>query len=90
MPTQKRSRRWVERIRNSNSYIWILDWAIYCNDLADRLEEIPPMARTNPPRMQFPTAPKQRYVYLAIMYSSYVGVAEYIVNTGLAVDVVPR
>ena len=33
---------------------------------------------------------KQRYVYLAIMYSSYVGVAEYIVNTGLAVDVVPR
>ena len=32
----------------------------------------------------------QRYVYLAIMYSSYVGVAEYIVNTGLAVDVVPR
>ncbi|MEB8605843.1 hypothetical protein OW715_14620 [Acidithiobacillus ferriphilus] len=36
------------------------------------------------------TAAGQRYVYLAIMYSSYVGVAEYIVNTGLAVDVVPR
>ena len=32
---------------------------------------------------------KQRYVYLAVMYSIYVGVAEYPVNIGLAVDVAP-
>jgi hypothetical protein len=32
---------------------------------------------------------KQRYVYLAIMYSIYGGVAEYPVNIDLAVDVAP-
>ena len=31
----------------------------------------------------------QRYVYLAIMYSIYGGVAEYPVNIDLAVDVAP-
>jgi len=32
---------------------------------------------------------KQRYVYLAIMYSIYGGVAEYPVKIDLAVDVAP-
>ena len=36
-----------------------------------------------------PVAGMQRYVYLVIMYSIYVGVAEYPVNIGLAVDVAP-